>query len=111
MSALILTLNGIHKEEIEYHGKFRHIIGQIQHIYLMSRIEICYTSYSLATQTVVPNLHGFQGINRCVQYLAIHPHKPTFYPSNYYDGSNVIRLIWSLNQVEDYTTQNVLECH
>ena len=38
-----------------------------------------------------------------------HPHKPIFYPSNYYCVSNVIRLTWIGNQVEDYTTQNCLE--
>ena len=60
---------------------------------------------------MAPTLPGFQGINRCVQYLASHPHKPIFYPSNSYDGSNVIRLTWSGNQVEDHKTQNFLECH
>ena len=60
---------------------------------------------------MAPTLPGFQGIKQCVQYLAIHTHKPIFYPSNSYDGSNVIRLTWSLNQVEDHTTQNLLECH
>ena len=58
-----------------------------------------------------PTLPGFQGIKRCVKYLDIHPHKPMFYPSNYYDGSNFIRLLWSGNQVEYHTTQNFLECH
>ena len=58
-----------------------------------------------------PNLPGFQGIKCCVQYLAIHPHKPIFYPSNSYDGSNFIRLTWSGNQVEYHTTHNCLECH
>ena len=43
--------------------------------------------------------------------MASHPHKPIFYPSNSYDGSNFIRIIWSGNQVEEYTTQNCLECH
>ena len=60
---------------------------------------------------MAPTLPGFQGIKRCVQYLASHPHKPIFYPSNSYDGSNVIRLTWSGNQVEDHTTQIILECH
>ena len=40
-----------------------------------------------------------------------HPHKLIFYLSNYYDGSNVIRLTWSGNQMEEYTTQNCLEFH
>ena len=56
-------------------------------------------------------LPGFQGIKRCVQYIASHPHKPIFYPSNSYDVSNVTRLIWSGNQVEYHTTQNFLECY
>ena len=56
-------------------------------------------------------LPSFQGIKICIQYIASHPHKPIFYPSDYYDGSNVIRLTWIGNQVEDYTTQNCLECH
>ena len=76
----------------------------------MNRIDICYKTCSLATQNAAPTLPGFQGIKLCVQYLASHPHKPIFYPSNSHDGSNVIRLTWSGNQVEDYTTQNYLEC-
>ena len=77
----------------------------------MSIIDLCYATCSLATQTVAHNLPGLQGIKRCVQYLASHPHKPIFYPSHSYDGSNVIRLTWSGNQIEDHTTQNFLECH
>ena len=60
---------------------------------------------------MAPNLPGFQGIKRCVQYLASHPRKPIFYPSNYYDGSHIIRLTWSGNQVGDHTTQNCLKYH
>ena len=43
--------------------------------------------------------------------MAIHQHKPIFYPSNSYDGSNVIRITWSGNKVEHHTTQNCVECH
>ena len=60
---------------------------------------------------MAPNLTGFQGIKLCLQYLASHPHKPIFYPSNYYDGSNFIRLTWSGNQVEDCTTHNCLKLY
>ena len=77
----------------------------------MIRIELCYATCSLDIQTVAPTLTGFQGIKLCVQYMASHPHKPIFYTSNYYDGSNVIRLIWGGNQVEDHTTKKCLECH
>ena len=84
---------------MEYHGKFGHTLGRIQKIALMSRIDLCYANCRLSTQTVAPNLPGFQGIKRCVQYLASHPHKPIFHPYNYYDGSNIIRLTWSGNQV------------
>ena len=94
-----------------YHGKSGHTIGKKQHISLMSRIDICYTTCSLTNQTVAPTLPDFQGIKYCVQYLASHPHNPIFYPSNSYDVSNVIRLTWSGNQVEYHTTQNCLECH
>ena len=52
----------------------------------MSIIDLFYAICLLATKTVAPNLPGFQGIERCVQYLASHPHKPIFYPSNSYDG-------------------------
>ena len=77
----------------------------------MSIIDSCYATCRLATQTVAPTLPVFQGIKRCVQYLASHPHKPIFYPSRSYDGSNFIRLTCSGNQVEDHTTQTILECH
>ena len=92
-----------------YHGKFGHTLGRIQHIFLMSRIYLFYETCCLATQNVAPTLPGFQGIKRCVQYMDSHPHKLIFYPSNSYDISNVIRLTWIVNKVEDHTTQNSLE--
>ena len=85
---------------MEYHGKFGHTLGRIQHIDLMIRIDLFYTTYRLATHNVAPTPPGFQGIKRCVQYMASHPHTPIFYPSNSYNGSNFIRLTWSGNQVE-----------
>ena len=72
--------------EIEYHGKFWHTFGRIQHIGLMNRNDICYATCRLATQTVAHTLPCFQGIKLCDQYLDIHPHKPIFYPSNSYDS-------------------------
>ena len=108
MAALPLTGHALHKAEMEYHGKFGHTLGRIQQIALMSRIDLCYANCHLATQTVSPTLPGFQGIKQCVKYLASHPHKPIFYPYNSYDGSNVIRLTWSGNQVEDHKTKNCL---
>ena len=90
--ALTLTGNELHKAEMEYHEKFGHTIGQIQHISLMSRIEICYTDCRLATQTAAPTLPGFQGIKRCIQYLDMNPHKPIFNTYNSCNGSNTIIL-------------------
>ena len=75
MDAFPLTGNTLHKTEIEY-GKFEHTLGQIHYISLMSRIDVCYTTYHLETQNVAPTLPGFQGIKRCIQYLASHPRKP-----------------------------------
>ena len=49
----------------------------------MSRIYTCYVSCRLATQTMEPTLTGFQGIKRCVQYMASHPHKIILDPSNF----------------------------
>ena len=63
---------------MEYDGKFGHTLGRIQHISLMSIIDLCYATCRLATQTVAPTLPVFQGIKLCVQYLASHPHKPIF---------------------------------
>ena len=111
MAVLPLTGHALNKAEMEYNGKFGYTLGSIQHISLMSRIELWYATFLIDTQTVAPTLTGFQGINRCVQYLDIHPHKPIFYPYNYYDGSNVISITWSGNKVEDHTTHNCLECH
>ena len=111
MAALPLTGHALQKSEMEYHGKFGHTLGRIHHIALMSRIDIFYATYRLETQTVAPTLPGFQGIKRFVQYLDSRPHKPIFYPSYSYDGSNVISITWSGNQVEDHITQNCLEYH
>ena len=111
MASLLLIVNALHKAEMEYHGHFGHTLVRIKHIAVISRIDICCEKFSLETQTVSPTIPGFQVIKRCVQYMDSHPHKPIFYPSNYYYGSNDIRLTWSGNQVEYYTTQSVLEFH
>ena len=83
---LPLTGHSLHKKEMEYNGKIGYTLVRIQHIDLMSRIDIFYETSRLYTQTIAPTLPGFQGIKRRVQYLASHPHKCIFYPSNYYDG-------------------------
>ena len=85
LDALPLTGNDLHKTEMKYNGKIGHTLGRIQQIALMIKIDLCYATCHLDTQNVAPNLSGFQGIKQCVQYLAIHPHKPIFYPSHYYD--------------------------
>ena len=41
MDELPLQVNILNKAEIEYHEKFGHNLGHIQHIALMSRFEIC----------------------------------------------------------------------
>ena len=111
MAALTLEVNALHKVETEYHGKFGHNLGSIQNNDIMIIIEIYYTYCRLETQTVSPIITGFQGIKRFIKYLDSNPHKPIFYPSNSYNGSNVIRLTWSGNKVKYYTPQNCLECH
>ena len=60
---------------------------------------------------MAPTILGLQCLNRCIQYVASQPHKSIFCPYYYYYGSNVIRLTWSGNSVEYYTTQNFIECH
>ena len=99
MAALPLTGHDLNKAEMEYHRNFGRTLGRIQYISLMSIIGICYATCCLSTQTVTPTLPCFQGIKRYVQYMASHPHKTIFYPSIYYEGSNVIRLTWSGNRV------------
>ena len=60
---------------------------------------------------MAPTLPDFQRIKHCVQYLDRNPNKPIFNPSNYYDGSNIIRRTWSGNKVEYHTTHDCLECY
>ena len=48
-AALPLTEHSLHKSEMEYHGKFRHTLGRIQHIALMSRNDLCCATCRLAT--------------------------------------------------------------
>ena len=90
---------------MEYHIKYVHTLGRIQHIAFMSRINLCYATCRLDNQALAPTLNGFQVIKRCVQYMASHPHKSIFYSSYSYDGSNFIMIIWSVNQVEYHTTK------
>ena len=85
---------------MEYNKKFGHTLRRIKHIALLSSVGICYTNCHTITQTMAPTLPGFQGIKICVKYMASHLHKPIFYPSSYYDGSNFIRLTWTGNQFE-----------
>ena len=108
MAYLLLTINDFHNAEMEYHGKFEYTIVHIQHIAIISIIDICYTSCCLSNHTMAPNLPGFKGIKLCIKHLSSKPPKHIFYPSNSYDGLNVIRLTWSGNQVEEYKTQNCL---
>ena len=96
---------------MEYHGKVVHTIELIQHIAIMSRIEICYSAWRPGTQTAAPTLPGFQGLKRCIPYIASHYHKLIFYPFNYYDGSYVTMLIYSWTQAEDYNNHNCIEFH
>ena len=65
----------------------------------MSSIEICYMFRLLWTQTVVRNIPGFQGLKKFIQHLSTQPHKRIFYPSNSYDGSDVIILTCTVNKV------------
>ena len=62
MYARPLTGNTIHKTELEYHGKFVHALGRIQHIALISRIDRCYATCHTENQTVAPTLTYLQGI-------------------------------------------------
>ena len=78
MAALTLTGNDLRKAEMEHHGKFGHNLGWMQHIALMTRIDIFYTTCHMEIQTVSPTLNYFQGLKCCIKYLASHPHKPIF---------------------------------
>ena len=37
-----MAVNYLHNEEMEYDGKFGHILGRIEHVFLMSRINVFY---------------------------------------------------------------------
>ena len=49
MGALTLTGHALKKAEIEYHGNFGHTLGRIQHITLMSIIDLFNATCCLAT--------------------------------------------------------------
>ena len=59
MDAPPLIGNALHRAEMEYHEKFGHNLGRIQHISLMSIIEIFYATCRIATQNVAHTLPGF----------------------------------------------------
>ena len=108
MAAVSLTLNSLHKSEMEYYGIFWHTLGRIQHIDIMSIIDICYTGFCLGTQTLSTTIIGLKYLKHCIQYLASNPHKPIFCCSDSYDEYNFIILTWIGTQVEDSKTQNCL---
>ena len=110
MDAVPSTWNDIYKSEMEQHGKFGHNLGQIHKTAIMIRVEICYTACNLGNHMWCL-LFLYINISKDVLNSLIVTPTNLFYPFNSYGGSNVIRLTWSVNQVEDYTTQNCLECH
>ena len=111
MAAVNSIGNDPNMEEMEYPGKLVHTIGHIQHTDIMRIFDIFYKAFLLVTQNMAPTTNGFQGLNKCIQYLANYPHKPVFYPYNSYDIPNIIISSWGGTQVEDYTTHNCLEFH
>ena len=48
---------------------------------------------------------------KAIQFIDTHHHKPIFYPSIFYDGSNATRIMWSGDQVGGFTTQFFFEYH
>ena len=62
MDAIPLTGNSLSKVGMEYNVKFGHTLGQIQHLSIMNRIDICYTACCLGNQTVATAFPGIQGI-------------------------------------------------
>ena len=59
MASLTLTRNAPHNVEMKYHEKFGHTVGRIKQIALMIRIDVCYATCSIETQTLAPTLPGF----------------------------------------------------
>ena len=100
--------NNPHMEKMEYPGKLGHTIGHIQHTDIMRIFDIFYKAFLLVTQNMAPTTNGFQGLNKCIQYMANYSYKPVFYPYNSYDIPNIIISSWGGTQVEDYTTHNCL---
>ena len=49
MAAFPLTLNPLCNTEMEYHDKFEHTVIRIQHISIMSIIDIFYTVFHQGT--------------------------------------------------------------
>ena len=111
MTAFTLMGDALQKYENEYHGKFYHTIGHIQHNNIMTRIENGYLTCQKATKSVPPTLFGFQGIKRCIHFIADHTNKNIFYTCNDHYGYNVIRLTLSVYQAEEQITNNLSECH
>ena len=50
----------------------------MQHIDLMSRIDISYTACHMETQNLAHALTGFQGLKRFIKHLSSHPNNPIF---------------------------------
>ena len=99
---VLITSESLIKSELYYHGSFGQTLRWIQKIDFMSRIEIFYIACWLGKKNVAPTLPVFQCIKRCVQFFATHAHNPIFYPSNYYGVSNLMRINWGSDQVEEY---------
>ena len=52
---------------------------------------------------------GFKVSKTFMEIIATYIHKPIFYPQNYHDDYNIIRIAWSEEQVDYYITHNCLE--
>ena len=66
------------KAKHDYHGKSGHTLVNIQHISIMSIIDICYMVCHLGAQIVSPVISVFQGI-KIVYNFSNHTQKPIFY--------------------------------
>ena len=60
MAAIALTGNGFNKSEREYTRKFGQVIGRVQHISIITRIDVFYTKCCLGTQIVASTLPVFK---------------------------------------------------
>ena len=96
--------------EKEYGGSYRSIYGSLLYFSNHTRMDIAYAMCRWGKYLAAPTAAAFAGLRRICRYLAIHPHRPIFFPCLPITGNNLMAFHWSPKETETKQFPNELTC-